>query len=240
MAASSADLDRARGLAARITRRFPPRSCEFDPTQVPAHLDAPISVVADAGEVAAGADLAELRRAPRCEARASSIGARPRAYPEPWRRFELPELPSSVPLELPQGAVAVFPTLARVGGAIEVRFEWSRRGSRRNPSPTAPCALARTMLDRQTRDLAKLAVGGHAHSCWRPLPYFRRDALIDLLLQLSFRRACFADREPPRTRAAFESAVDRGRAELHAMLDGDRRRAAGWFARGARGAPPAR
>ena len=88
--------------------------------------------------------------------------------------------------------------------------------------------LARTMLDRQMRDLAKLAVGGHAPVVGASA-YFGRDALVDLLLQLSCRRACFADLDPPRTRAAFESAVDRGRADLHDMLERAIAEVGGWL-----------
>jgi len=59
--------------------------------------------------------------------------------------------------------------------------------------------------------------------------YFGRDALVDLLLQLSCRRACFADLDPPRTRDAFESAVDRGRADLHEMLERAIAEVGGWL-----------
>jgi ATP-dependent helicase HrpA len=49
------------------------------------------------------------------------------------------------------------------------------------------------------------------------------------LLQLSCRRACFADAEPPRRREAFESAVDRGRADAHEMLEQAIAEVGGWL-----------
>jgi ATP-dependent helicase HrpA len=36
---------------------------------------------------------------------------------------------------------------------------------------------------------------------------------------MAFRRACFDDAEAPRTRAAYDEAVDQGRARLHDSLD---------------------
>jgi ATP-dependent helicase HrpA len=122
-----------------------------------------------------------------------------------------------VPLGLPQGSVTVFPTLRRVQGAIEVRFEWSAAEAARSFAGGA-VHLARVMLDRQVHDLAKLAAAD-VRLLLAAASYFGRDALIDLLLQLACRRACFGDLDPPRTRAGFESAVDRGRADLHEMLE---------------------
>jgi ATP-dependent helicase HrpA len=210
------------------SRAVPGEQLRFDPTQIPAHLVPRISVVAEGGEIAAGTDLAELRRRTAFEARRKLDLEAHAAYPEPWRRFELPELPLSVPLQLPQGAVAVFPTLRQIGGAIEVRFEWSAAESSQSFTEGA-VRLARAMLDRQMRDLAKLAVAD-MRLLLAASAYFGRDALIDLLLQLSCRRACFADLDPPRTRDSFESAVDRGRADLHEMLERAIAEVGGWLA----------
>ena len=58
----------------------------------------------------------------------------------------------------------------------------------------------------------------------------KHDPALDTLLDLVFRRACFAEAEPPRERAAFEAALDRGRAELHSSLEEIVSAAAGWFA----------
>jgi ATP-dependent helicase HrpA len=55
-------------------------------------------------------------------------------------------------------------------------------------------------------------------------------ALNDTLLQLTFGRACFGDAEAPRTREAFEHAVDQGRARLHPCLEEVTAAALNWFA----------
>jgi ATP-dependent helicase HrpA len=89
--------------------------------------------------------------------------------------------------------------------------------------------LARRVLERQARDLdRRLAADG-------PLllaasPYLRGDALVDLVLQLTFQRACFPEGFPARTRAAFDAAVERGRERLRAAFDAVVADARGWFA----------
>jgi ATP-dependent helicase HrpA len=50
-----------------------------------------------------------------------------------------------------------------------------------------------------------------------------------MLLQLAFRSACFADAEAPRTRAAFDSAVERGRERLYPCFDAMNAAASAWF-----------
>jgi len=78
--------------------------------------------------------------------------------------------------------------------------------------------LARAMLERQSRDLAK-SIGGSVSLLLRASPYLGSDALIDALLQLTFRDACFAPAEAPRTRAEFETTVDQGRGRLYPCLE---------------------
>jgi ATP-dependent helicase HrpA len=122
----------------------------------------------------------------------------------------------------------VYPALVRSGSALEVRFEWSAEEAARSFRDGA-LALARLMLERQVRDLEK-RIGGDAPLLLSAVPYFTRDALVETLLDLVLRRACFADADPPRERAAFEAALDRGRAELHSRLEEITSAAAGWFA----------
>jgi len=111
---------------------------------------------------------------------------------------------------------------------VEVRFEWSAEEAARSLRDGA-VALARLMLDRQARDLEK-RIGGNAQLLLSAVPYFTRDALVETLLDLVFRRACFAAAEPPRERAAFEAALDHGRTELHSSLEEIASAATGWFA----------
>ncbi len=201
---------------------------QFDTTQVPRYLEARVRVVAHGRELGAGSDLEELRRGFALDARRELDERARDAYPGVWRRFEADELPERRALELEEGPLLVFPTLARAAGAVEVRFEWSAEEAARGFRDGA-VALARLMLERQSRDLEK-RIGGDVQLLLSAVPYFTRDALIDTLLDLVFRSACFAGGEPPRNRAAFESAIDAGRAELHSRLEDIAAAAAGWFA----------
>ncbi|HEX4151121.1 MAG TPA: ATP-dependent RNA helicase HrpA [Steroidobacteraceae bacterium] len=214
--APSADLA-ALGVWLHETRAIPVERLRFDPTQIPAHLVPRIAVLGARDVIASGAVLKELRRQTALEARRELDRRAHAVYPEPWRRFELPELPETLRLDLPQGPLPVFPTLKRVRGAIEVRLEWSAQEAARSYGGGA-VHLARAMLERQMRDLAKV-VAADMRLLLAASPYFSREDLIDLLLQLSCRRACFDDLDPPRAREAFEAAVDRGRAQLHELLE---------------------
>ena len=88
--------------------------------------------------------------------------------------------------------------------------------------------LARTMLERQARDLGK-SVLSSVHLPLAASPYMGSDELVDLLLQFAFRNACFGDADAPRTRAAFDSAVDRGRESLYPRFDEACATASAWF-----------
>ena len=89
--------------------------------------------------------------------------------------------------------------------------------------------LARNMLSLQARDLAK-SIAGRASLLLAASPYARGDELTETLLQTVFRRACFGDTPAPRSRAAFDEAVDRGRALLHPILEEIAADALRWFA----------
>jgi ATP-dependent helicase HrpA len=85
------------------------------------------------------------------------------------------------------------------------------------------------MLGSQARDLAKI-VAGNASLLLAASPYARSDELIEALLQMAFRRACFSDAPAPRSKAAFDAAVDQGRARLHPSLEQIIADALRWFA----------
>jgi ATP-dependent helicase HrpA len=224
-----ADAQAVRSWIAQV-RGVPESLAQFDPTQVPRHLEPRVLVVSRQRELGAGTDLGELRRRFALEARRELDEHARRAYPGAWRRFEAHDLPESRTLDLEEGPLRVYPALVRSGGALEVRLEWSAEEAARGFRDGA-VALARLMLDRQARDLEK-RIGGDAPLLLSAVPYFTRDALVETLLDLVFRRACFAEAEPPRERAAFEAALDRGRAELHSRLEEIASAAAGWFAQG--------
>jgi ATP-dependent helicase HrpA len=178
-------------------------------------------------ELAQGSDLGQLRR--RCAARArDELERRARAvFARPWRRFELDELGETVAIEVGQGCVPVYPALARGPGGVQPVYEWSRAEAIRTTAQGATY-LARLMLERQARDLAK-AITADIQLSLAASPYLHGEALTDLLLQLAFRRACFNDLEPPRTRDAFEAAVAAGRERVHAALAEVTASARTWF-----------
>ncbi len=210
-------------------RGIPESLLRFDLAAVPAHLMPQLAVTADGRELAHGKTLAELRRASAAAARAELDRRARAAYgiAGAWRRFEIDELPETVPLTLEQGTVPVYPSLTRESQALEVRYEWSAAEARRSWRQGA-VHLARTMLAAQARDLGK-AIAGNASLLLAASPYLESGALTEAVLQLVFRRACFDDGEAPRARGAFEAAVDQGRARLHPCLDETVAAALNWF-----------
>src|SRR5882724_1758723 len=207
-------------------RGIPDALLRFDLAAVPAHLMPQLAVTADGRELAHGKTLAELRRVSAAAARAELDAQARAAYGivGAWRRFEVDELPETVPLALAQGTVQVYPALAR---GLEVRYEWSAAEARRSWRQGA-AHLARVMLAAQARDLGK-AMAGNASLLLAASPYLKSGALIEAVLQLTFRRACFGDGGAPRTRQAFDAAVDQGRARLHPCLEETIAGALNWF-----------
>jgi ATP-dependent helicase HrpA len=210
-------------------RGMPDSLLRFDLAAVPAHLMPQLAVTADGKELAHAKTLEELRRASAAAARAELERRARAAYGlvGAWRRFEIDELPDTVPLALEQGTVWVFPTLARGSAALEVRYEWSAAEAGRSWRQGG-VQLARIMLGAQARDLGKM-IAGNAALLLAASPYLKSNALVEVLLQLAFRRACFDDGEAPRTREAFEKAVDLGRARLHPSLEEIAAGALSWF-----------
>jgi ATP-dependent helicase HrpA len=178
-----------------------------------------LTVTAGGKDLAHGRTLAEMRSATAAAARAElDLRARERfGQLGSWRRFEIEELPASLPLALDEGSVCVFPALHRNGEIIDVRYEWSAAEAART-SQQGSAHLARTMLASQARDLAKI-VAGNASLMLAASPFGDSRSLIDALLHGVFRRACFGENAAPATREAFEGAVDQGRARLHACLE---------------------
>jgi ATP-dependent helicase HrpA len=208
-----------RGISASLLR--------FDVGALPRHLTPQLTVTDHCETVARGIDLGDLRR--RCASRARSALDRRAAgeYPAAWRRFDMEELPAAATLEVEQGTVQVFPTLARRGDSVWVGFEWTEAEAAHRYAQDA-VTLARLMLERQARDLAK-KIAEDPHLLLAGSAYLQGGDLIDTLLHLVFRRACFKDEAPPRRRDAFESAVDRSRAELYPCLADVSAAALGWF-----------
>jgi ATP-dependent helicase HrpA len=194
-------------------RGVPQALLKLDAVSLPAHLEPRIAVIEEGRELGSGTDLKELRRRFASAARRRLDHEARLAHPHPWRRFEAPELSETATVALPEGGLTVYPTLTPARGVLEVRFEWSQAEAARSWLP-AGARLARRLLDRHSRDLEK-TLAADVRLLLSATPYFTRDGLIDLILDLAFRRACFDDAAAPRARAPFEAAVDRGRAGLY-------------------------
>jgi ATP-dependent helicase HrpA len=210
-------------------RGIPEKLIRFDSAALPPHLTVHLSIEADARVIAQGSDLALLRR--QCAAAArNELDRRARAAYAllgNWRRFELDELPDRASLDLGSGTICVYPALARRGGQLQLQFEWSADEARRTWRD-ASTRLARLMLERQVRDLAK-SISGSSALLLAASPYFGGEALIDTLLQLAFRGACFGNVGAPLERAAFDAAVDRGREHLYESVEESSRMMMGWL-----------
>jgi ATP-dependent helicase HrpA len=210
-------------------RGIPERLIRFDAAAVPPHLTVHLNIEQDGRAVAHGSDPALLRRQCAAAARAE-LQRRARtafAVLGNWRRFELAQLPEQMPLELETGTICVFPAVARHGAQLQLQFEWSPEEARRAWRDAA-ARLARIMLEQQARDLAK-SIATSSALLLRASPYFDGDTLVDTLLQLTFRAACFGAADPPRGRAAFDAAVDQGRARLYECLGEMSTMMAGWL-----------
>jgi len=214
-------------------RGIPEPLIRFDFTALPAHLTAQLAVIDGTKELAQGSDLGLLRRRFAANARADLARLARQIYPAPWRRFESDMLPESVEVQLgqgtlDQGTLRLYPTLLRGAHAVDVRYEWTAEEASHHYREGATF-LARVMLDRQSRDMAK-KIGADTQLMLAASPYLHGDTLVDILLQLTFSRACFDDAEAPRTRMAFEAAVEQARERLYPVLDEVEQGARHWFA----------
>ena len=214
-------------------RGIPEPLIRFDVTAIPAHLTAQLAVIDGTKELAQGSDLGLLRRRFAADARADLARLAREIYPAPWRRFESDMLPEAVEVQLDQGALRqgslpVFPTLVRSTHTVDVRYEWTPEEAAHHYRRGA-VFLARVMLDRQSRDMAK-KIEADTQLMLAASPYLHGDELVDILMQLTFRRACFDDAEAPRSRIAFEAAMEQARERLYPVLDEVVQGARHWFA----------
>jgi ATP-dependent helicase HrpA len=198
-------------------RGIPEALLRFDPAAVPVHLTPHLRVIHEGREIAHGTDLERLRRECAVLGRAELDRQARAAFIGSWRRFEPDRLPERVPLTLEQGTIWAFPALEQRESGLHVQYQWSVEEAQRIWRDGS-VRLARAMLDRQSRDLAK-TIGSSVSLLLSASPYLGSDALIDALLQLTIRCACFAEAEAPRTKAEFEAAIDKGRERLYPCLE---------------------
>jgi ATP-dependent helicase HrpA len=214
----------------KAQRGIPDSLLRFDLNAVPGHLTPHVTVVADGKVLAHGQSLGELRRRCAPAARAELDGRAQSAFGQvpAWRRFEIDELPDAVDLALEQGAITVYPTLGGPGRPLAVHYEWSAAEARRSWTRGA-VDLARILLEPPLREFER-SIAADASLLLAATPYCTSAALIDALLHLVVRRACFADTDAPRIRESFDAAIDQGRARLYPCLEEIRADAAHWFA----------
>jgi ATP-dependent helicase HrpA len=181
---------------------------------------------AERGDPASGTDLGVMRRRFAAQARELLDRRAQLDHPGAWRRFECESLDETAVIDTEHGAVQVYPTLRRCGNAVELRYEWSPEEAAHWLQQGAAC-LARLVLERQARDLAKF-IAADTQLLLAASPYVGGDALHDGLLQLVFGQACFGE-GIPRTRAAFDAAIDRGRERLQTVAEETTAAARRWF-----------
>jgi ATP-dependent helicase HrpA len=109
-----------------------------------------------------------------------------------------------------------------------VYYEWSAAEARRSWQRGA-VDLARILLEREVRAVER-EIAADAALMLAATPYANGAGLLDALLHLTFRRACFGDTDAPRTREAYQQSVDQGRARLHLCQEDIRAEATSWFA----------
>jgi ATP-dependent helicase HrpA len=201
----------------------------FDLAAVPAHLTVQLKVTMSGREIARSGDIADLRRrcAVACRAELARRAREANAALGVWHRFEIVQLPERESLNLDEGTLWVYPAVQQVGQRLELHYDWSAAEAQR-AWRDGSVRLARAMLPHQERDLEK-TIADSVALLLSASPYLSRDELVDTLLQLAFRTACFGTDDAPRTRADFELKVDRGRERVYADLTEMIAVASGWF-----------
>ncbi len=236
-------------------RGIPKRLIHFDADAVPAHLTAQLAVL-EAISGHGPSQRAEPSPEQGLPSELGPIPGRSMNWPAAviWESCAVAAPPrlarSSTATRAPclpgSGAVSNWTSWApshghRRGAGVRARVSGTRALSRRRAVAlrvvarggradlrTGSHALARSMLERQARDLAK-TIASDTPLLLAASPYLHGDALTGTLLHLAFRRACFQDAGPPTTRGAFEAAVDAGRERLYPALAELTASARSWF-----------
>lgn len=211
----------------RETAGIPSALVRFDTNAVPAHLTAQIAVLDHGKVVATGGDVGALRRRCAAQARAVLDACARRSHPEPWRRFEPLELPDVFRIDACEGTVTVYPTLVERDRALYLSYEWTAEEAA-HEWRNGGVRLARQVMHSQARDLAQ-RVGADGQLLLAASPYLHGPVFVDAMLQWVFGQACFGGADPPRTRVAFNAALEQGRGHLHAVLEELSADALGWF-----------
>ena len=212
----------------RESRGIPASLVRLDANAIPAHLTPQVAVIDGVHELGRGPDLSLLRNEFAARARELLDRHARRRYPSAWVRFEEEQLPVRYDLEVDGGTVQVFPTLAVREQGLYVEFEWSaeeaQRSLRRGLS-----RLAQTVLPRHARDLAK-AIAADAALQLAASAFLRGDALAEIILEMTFRRAFFGREDVVRSRSEFDATLEHGREHLMRCFDEIKALVLSWFA----------
>ncbi len=197
----------------KLKRGIPEALLNFPAGAVPEHLIPQLAVSLGGGEFERAADLTELRRRCAAAARKQLQALAGELYGEAaWRRFELHELPLTVPVPLAEGTLTLHPTLGVHDQTLRVELEWSAEESAARWFDSA-ARLACLMLPDQVRGLSKEVTAASALQLLAA-PYMSSGELQATLLLLAVRKACFDDAAAPRAREHYEAAVNGGRERL--------------------------
>ncbi len=213
----------------KTMRGVPEALLRFQAGAIPQFLNPQVAAIDGIREFARGADLRELRLRCAAAARNALLEIARGLYGDAdWRRFELDQLPLMVRVAVGPGFLTLYPTLSAHEGALTVQLEWSQEEAAMRWFDSA-VQLARLMLPGQVRGLAKKA-SESAPLILSASPYLSSSELMDTLVHLAVRKACFGEEEAPRSRDGFEEAVDRGREQLHQAMDEMLAALSGWLA----------
>jgi ATP-dependent helicase HrpA len=195
-------------------------AADFDRAQLPPHLRLHVEVVSDDGDVlAAGDDLATLRRtlAPRAAERRRDLADR--AFGARWQRegmrsFDIDLLPQRVEGEAGGRTVVAYPMLIDRGATVALALAGDPESAERS---------TRLALRRLHAIAARAAIRHHLEYApgfealtmtWLASTGLGREALLDALTVIVAGRAFVDDRPLPRTPAEFEATADAGAPAL--------------------------
>jgi ATP-dependent helicase HrpA len=224
-AASSGGVD----LAAWLENHegLPRNLIQFDPGAIDAHLTPRLLILAAGRPLAEGRDLSVLRRATAAQSGAELDRLAREQYPREWQSAGKEDLPAEITLRVDAGSIRVFPGLHARGSQGEIGLYWSAAEAARQTLSGA-VLLARNLLERQFRDLDK-RLREDAQLLLAASPFVRGEALIDTVLQIACRRACFPDDRVPRRWIDFEAAIERARPALFDAVTKARDLALTWY-----------
>jgi ATP-dependent helicase HrpA len=193
---------------------------DFDRAQLPPHLRLHIEVVSDAGDVlAAGDDIAALRRTLAPKAAAHREGLLERAFHSHWNRtglrtFDLDELPDRIEETVDGLRVIAWPMLVDCGDSVSLALAPDQETAERATRLALRTLHAIAAHDAIRHHLEYASGFQELLMTWIASTRLGRDALMAALVSAVAGRAFVDDQPLIRTPAEFEARVDKGAAAL--------------------------